>query len=83
MKVLSIAAEPPATLPYVNAASVLLGSNGLPRPEYYQSDQLHLNAAGYQAWTSAIRPTLIAQQSAPLPLDVTAPISTDGPDGNP
>ena len=63
---------------YVNAASVLLGSNGLPRPEYYQSDQLHLNAAGYQAWTSAIRPTLLAQQSSPLPIDASAPTTPSG-----
>lgn len=63
---------------YINAASTLLGADGLPRPDYYQSDQLHLNAAGYAAWTAAIRPTLLAQQSSPLPADVSAPTTPTG-----
>lgn len=63
---------------YVNIVPVLLGSNGQPRPEYYQSDQLHLNAAGYAAWTSAVRPMLHAQQLQPLPADTTAPTAPSG-----
>ena len=39
---------------YVNAASVLLGSMACPDPSTW-STSCTLNAAGYQAWTSAIR----------------------------
>lgn len=63
---------------YVNVAPVLLGSNGQPRPEYYQADQLHLNAAGYAAWTSVVRPVLHAQQLQPLPPDAAAPAPPSG-----
>ncbi len=63
---------------YVDIVPVLLGSNGQPRPDYYQSDQLHLNAAGYQAWSSVIRPVLHGQQLQPLPADTTAPSAPQG-----
>ncbi|MFO1427734.1 MAG: GDSL-type esterase/lipase family protein [Steroidobacteraceae bacterium] len=63
---------------YINAGSILLGSNGQPNPAYYQSDGLHLNGTGYSFWTSVIRPVLIAQQSVPLPADATAPTVPTG-----
>ena len=45
---------------YINVVPALLGSNGQPRPELYQSDQLHLNATGYAIWTSVVKPVLHA-----------------------
>lgn len=63
---------------YINVVPALLGSNGLPRPELYQSDQLHLNATGYAAWTGVVKPVLHAQQLQPLPTDVGAPTAPTG-----
>jgi lysophospholipase L1-like esterase len=63
---------------YIDSSSVLLDSNGQPRTTYYQADQEHLSAAGYAAWTSVIRPVLIAQQSVPLPTDTAAPTVPTG-----
>ncbi|MFO7689614.1 MAG: GDSL-type esterase/lipase family protein [Cryobacterium sp.] len=51
---------------YIDAASALLGSDGLPRPEYYASDTLHLSTAGYTAWTGAVRPVLIAGEQSSI-----------------
>ena len=58
---------------YINVVPGRLGSNGQPRPELYQSDQLHLNATGYAIWTSVVKPVLHAQQLQPLPADALAP----------
>lgn len=44
---------------FVNVDAALLGSNGLPRPEFYQANGLNLSEAGYQAWTAAIRPLIL------------------------
>ncbi|MEO8307654.1 MAG: GDSL-type esterase/lipase family protein [Pseudomonadota bacterium] len=58
---------------FIDISLALLGGNGQPKPEYYVTGGLHLNTAGYQAWTSVIRPVLISQQSIPLPSDFIAP----------
>lgn len=39
---------------------------GKVRPELYSPDQLHLNAAGYQAWADAMQPLFDALLRAPL-----------------
>ncbi|MCZ8131593.1 MAG: GDSL-type esterase/lipase family protein [Steroidobacteraceae bacterium] len=55
---------------YIDAATGLLGADGRPRPDYYATDQLHLSAAGYAAWTKAIKPALLADESRrPKPPD--------------
>lgn len=36
----------------------LLGSDGMPMPELFLGDQLHLNAQGYAVWTRALGPIL-------------------------
>jgi lysophospholipase L1-like esterase len=51
---------------YIDTTSVLLGADGLPRPEYYASDALHLSAAGYAAWTGAVRPVLMAREQSSI-----------------
>jgi lysophospholipase L1-like esterase len=51
----------------IDVGSALLGEDGLPKPEFY-SDQLHLSAAGYQAWARAIAPVIVSQLTRPAPL---------------
>lgn len=46
-------------LQVIDTSVVLLGDDGRPRPEMYREDRLHLSAAGYRAWTAAIRPHLL------------------------
>jgi hypothetical protein len=45
-------------LRYVDVASVLLAEDGTPRDDVFLLDGLHLNATGYAAWTSVLRPIL-------------------------
>ena len=45
-------------LDYIDAATPMLGADGKPRPELFLQDRLHCNAAGYQLWTSIVRPYL-------------------------
>ncbi|MGE0360013.1 MAG: GDSL-type esterase/lipase family protein [Vicinamibacterales bacterium] len=44
---------------YADAEAALLGSGGLPRPEFYQGNGLNLSQAGYVAWTAALRPAIM------------------------
>jgi lysophospholipase L1-like esterase len=43
---------------FINVFPKMLGPDGLPRPDIYVADGLHLNAAGYAIWTEAVRPHL-------------------------
>jgi len=43
---------------WADLATPLVGSDGMPAPELFLSDQLHLNAEGYAVWTKALRPVL-------------------------
>lgn len=45
-------------LKYIDVFSPMLGNDGKPLPELFESDSLHLNAAGYKLWTGIIRPQL-------------------------
>ena len=36
----------------------MLDANGQPRPEVLLKDGLHMNAAGYQIWDTALEPLL-------------------------
>lgn len=45
---------------YVDTATPLLGPDGRPKPDYFLDDGLHLNAAGYEVWSRALRPFLSA-----------------------
>ena len=44
---------------YIDIFTPMLDKNGLPRPELFRADALHLNEAGYELWTSIIRPRLL------------------------
>jgi lysophospholipase L1-like esterase len=41
-------------LKFVDVASVLLGPDGKPLPDYYVKDQLHLSAKGYERWVPVV-----------------------------
>jgi lysophospholipase L1-like esterase len=43
---------------FVNTFDLMLGPNGLPRPDVYAADQLHMNANGYALWREAVAPHL-------------------------
>lgn len=46
-------------LTFVDAFSRMLGADGLPRPEIYDADHLHMNSQGYALWREAVAPALI------------------------
>jgi lysophospholipase L1-like esterase len=43
---------------YADVFTPMLGADGKPRPELFREDGLHMTPAGYQLWTSVIRPYL-------------------------
>lgn len=44
-------------LAYVDVVPLMLDpATGLPRPELYQKDQLHMTRAGYEIWRDAVKP---------------------------
>jgi lysophospholipase L1-like esterase len=44
----------PQYLRYVDTATPLLGPNGRPQPQFYESDSLHMTPAGYRVWTRVV-----------------------------
>ena len=57
---------------FVDIWDAMLGDDGMPRPELLQKDGLHLTAAGYDVWNSAIKhafeaASLSPKQAAPAP----------------
>jgi lysophospholipase L1-like esterase len=45
-------------LVYVDVAKPMLGEDGKPKLELFAKDGLHLNAKGYELWTSIVKPLL-------------------------
>ena len=45
-------------LVFIDVERSILGPDGKPRPELFQPDGLHLNAAGYRLWADLVRPHL-------------------------
>ena len=45
---------------FIDVFSRMLGEDGLPRPEIFSHDRLHMNAEGYKLWTEIVRPFLPA-----------------------
>lgn len=45
-------------LEFIDVFSRMLGPDGLPRPEIFSQDRLHMNDAGYRLWTEIVRPYL-------------------------
>lgn len=54
---------------FVDVATSMLDQSGNPKAELFSTDELHLNSAGYDLWTSILRPLLLGQSdhSAPMP----------------
>ena len=51
-------------LDYIDVASVLLGSDGRPRADFFLTDGIHLNPDGYRAWATIVRRAIAPQQPA-------------------
>jgi len=49
-----------STLHFIDVSSAMLDEQGQPIEELYLGDQLHMAAAGYELWTSIVRPRLAA-----------------------
>ena len=43
---------------FVDVFTPMLGADGRPRKELFREDSLHMTPAGYELWTSVIRPYL-------------------------
>ncbi|MDB6171435.1 MAG: hypothetical protein JWL59_746 [Chthoniobacteraceae bacterium] len=43
---------------FINVFSEMLGADGLPLPDIFVADKLHMNAEGYKIWTRVIAPLL-------------------------
>jgi lysophospholipase L1-like esterase len=57
------------TLHFIDVSEAMLDQQRQPIPELFGEDGLHMNAAGYQLWTSIVRPRLVAD----LGLQVASP----------
>jgi lysophospholipase L1-like esterase len=54
---------------YIDTFSPMLDAAGMPRPELFNNDRLHLNEAGYQLWKSVI----VSHLPAPPPQNAFVP----------
>jgi len=45
-------------LVFIDVEKPMLGADGMPRPELFKSDNLHLNAEGYRLWAGLVGPHL-------------------------
>jgi lysophospholipase L1-like esterase len=44
---------------FINTFPLMLGPDGLPKPDIFVEDQLHMNERGYAIWREAVRPYLV------------------------
>ena len=51
-----VAAQP--KLKFINVFPHMLGDDGLPKPDIFRDDRLHMNPEGYKIWTRIIAPLL-------------------------
>jgi lysophospholipase L1-like esterase len=58
IEVYSITRKNPRLIIFIDVFTPMLGTDGEPRKELFISDGLHLNAKGYELWTSVIKPYL-------------------------
>jgi lysophospholipase L1-like esterase len=43
---------------YIDVHPAMMGADGLPKPDIFLADKLHMNAAGYALWREVVRPYL-------------------------
>lgn len=51
-------AEQDERVTFLDIVTPMLGANGEPKPELFAKDGLHLSRAGYEMWTSVVKPWL-------------------------
>lgn len=73
----AIASSDPAVY-YADVATPFLATGSPPKTSLYVADQLHLNAAGYELWNSAIRPVVEAATSPTNPAGASNPMLPSG-----
>lgn len=56
-RVRSLCAEDPRLL-FLDTNPSMLGADGLPQPEFYSDDKLHMSPAGYAVWRGLVAPFL-------------------------
>lgn len=49
---------------YIDVWNPMLGSDGMPRPELYVKDQLHMSETGYSIWNKLVEPHLASMNGA-------------------
>lgn len=49
-------------LTFIDVATPMLNAAGEPIPDIFVADDLHMNATGYEIWTSVVRPILIESE---------------------
>lgn len=52
---------------FIDTTTPLLGTDGKPKQEYFIPNNIHMNPAGYAAWTSAISPILLEAEKPAAP----------------
>lgn len=60
---------------FLDVAPLMLGADGLPRPELFLDDRLHMNADGYRIWIGLIEPWLRRRGRVPTPISAGLPAS--------
>lgn len=53
--------ERDSRLMYLSIEEPMLGADGKPRPELFVADGVHMSDAGYEIWTSLLKPLLMRQ----------------------
>lgn len=51
---------------FIDIATPMLDQSGQPKTGIFEADELHLNAAGYDLWTSVVRPILVSHEGQQL-----------------
>ncbi len=51
-------------LTYIDVSASMMDAYGMPRAEIFVADSLHMNDAGYDAWTAAVAPVLLEGEAA-------------------
>lgn len=46
---------------FINTFPLMLGPDGLPKPDIFLKDNLHMNERGYAIWREAVRPFLVTK----------------------
>ena len=54
-------------LKFINVFPHMLGADGLPRPEIFSEDRLHMNEEGYKLWREIVAPYLINAPNKTVP----------------